>query len=254
MSLTTAHPSPQRPPSPWTGSTYQTRHQWQLDLVRDLADAAETLRALADELTAAHAAGWWLVEPMSSGHLLAMRASRRQRARQLPGVSPTPASAGPPAAGWRLRVVDEAPVAGQDVFDAAAATGTPVLAWAGGRLEQLSGPGVPAPVLAEVRQQVGSVDVAQRRWGLAPARVERCFDLVADGSGLRLHSVNDGLLLRSHETLAFHHSADGAGTLLQAATAYDALARTVQAMASVGGWLASTDDGFLHVGYDQAGL
>jgi hypothetical protein len=107
-------------------------------------------------------------------------------------------------------------------------------------------------VLAEVGQQVGAVGLAQRRWGLAPARVGRFFDLVADGSGLRLHTVDDGVLVRTHEALAFHHTADGAGTLLQAAAAYDALAETVQAMAAVGGWLVSSDDGFLHVAYHRA--
>ncbi len=252
MPLTTEHPSPQRPPSPWTRSRYQARHRWQLDQVHSLADVARDLRALAAELAAAHAAGWWLVEPMSSGHLIAARASRRQRARQVPGVTPLPASARPPAPHWRLRVVDEPPVAGQEVFDASTATGTPVLAQAGHRLEQLSGPGIPAPVLAEVGQQVGAVGLAQRRWGVAPARVGRFFDLVADGSGLRLHTVDDGVLVRTHEALAFHHTADGAGTLLQAAAAYDALAETVQAMAAVGGWLVSSDDGFLHVAYHRA--
>lgn len=254
MPLTTEHPSPQRPPSPWTGSRYQTRHQWQLDHVHGLADAAKDLQALAAELIAAHAAGWCLVEPMLSGHLLAARASRRARARQRPGVPPPPASARPPAPHWRLRVVDEPPAAGQEIFSASTATATPVVAWAGCRLEQLSGPGIPAPVLVEVGKQVGSDDLARRRWGLTPARVGCFFDLVADGSGLRLHAVENGVLVRTLEALAFHHCADGAANLLQAAAAYDALAETVQAMAAVGGWLVSTDDGFLHVAYRRAAL
>jgi hypothetical protein len=225
-----------------------------LDRVNSLTDAARELQALAAELTAAHAAGWWLAEPMSSGHLMAARASRRQRARQVPGVSPPPASARPSAPPWRLRIVDEPPVAGQEVFDAATAAGTPILACSGRRLEQRSGPDLPAPVLAEVGQRVRSVDLAQRRWGLAPARVGRCFDLVAHGSGLRLHTVKEGVLVRTQDALAFHHTADGVGTLLHAAAAYGALAQTVLAMAAEGGWLAGTDDGFLHVSYQRAAL
>ena len=252
MPLIAQHSSPQRPPSPWTGSRYQTRHQWQLDHVHSLADAAKDLQALAADLTAAHAAGWWVVEPMFGGHLIAARASRREHARQRPGVPPPPGSARALTHHCRLRVVDELPVAGQESFNTSTATGTPVLAWAGCRLKQLSGPDIAAPVLAEVGRQVGSLDLAQRRWGLAPARVGRSLDLVADGSGLRLHTVDNGVLMRTLEALAFHHSADGAGTLLQAAAAYDALAETVQAMAAVGGRLVSTDDGFLHVAYHRA--
>lgn len=244
--------APLRPPSPWTGSRHDTRHRWQLDCVDDLADAATHLRALSVELTAAHTAGWWLVEPMSSGHLHAARASRRQRGRQVPSSTPPSAGVRVPAPDWRLRVVDEEPVARQEVFDAATATGTPLLGWAGGPLEQLSGPVVPAPVLAAVRRQVLPVDPAGRRWGLTPARLGRSYDLVADGSALRLHAVEDGVLVRTQEAVAFHHTADGAGTLLQAAAAYRALAGTIEAMASVGGRLVGSDDGFLHVAYRRA--
>jgi len=130
-----------RPRSPWAGSRYETQHRWQLDLVNDLADAATDLRELAAELTAAHAAGWWLIEPMCSGHLLAARASRRQRPRQATGPSLHDDSAPRPALRWRLRVVDEAPVPGQETLDVETADRTPVLAWTGRSLDQVSGTG-----------------------------------------------------------------------------------------------------------------
>lgn len=247
----TERPAPLRPPSPWTGSRHQTHHRWQLDNANSLACAAAELHALAAELTAAHNAGWWLVEPMSDGHVVAGRASRRQRGRQVPSAPPSSSSAHPPVPHWRLRIVDEQPIAGQEVFGVLLATETPILASTGGPLEQISGPVVPGPVLAEVQQQVVPVDVAHRRWGLAPARVGHFFDLVADGSGLRLHTVQNSVLVRTQEALAFHHTADGARTLLQAGAAYAALAETVEAMAAMGGWLVSTDDGFLHVAYPR---
>ena len=249
MSVTTEHDSVRRPPSPWTGSEHQTRHRWQLDRVSSLADAAKDLRELAAELTAAHTAGWWLVEPMSSGHLLAARASRRQRARQAPTSSPRTGSTSPAAHRWRLRVVDEPPVPGQEVFDAAAAARTPVLACTGRSLTQVSGPGVPAEVLAQVARQVTPTGLAHRLWGLAAARVGPNFDLVADGSALRLHAVQDDALVRTQEALTFQHAADGAATLLQAATAYDRLAWTADAMAAAGGRLVGADDGLVHIDY-----
>ncbi len=251
MSLTTEHDS-QRPASPWTGSQYQTRHRWQLERVSSLAEAAKDLRELGAELTAADAAGWWLVEPMSSGHLLAARASRRQRARQTPGPQPQNASPSPPARRWRLRVVDEPPLPGQHVLDTAIADRTPVLAWTGRALEQISGPGVPADVLTDTLRQVTSTGLSHRLWGLAGARVGPSFDLVAHGSGLRLHAVQDGALVRTHETLTFQHAADGAATLLQAAAAYERLARAADAMSAVGGRLVGADDGLLHVDYDRS--
>ncbi|WP_432540179.1 hypothetical protein [Kineococcus sp. SYSU DK024] len=61
-----------QPPSPWKGFEHETRHRWQLDSATDLSEAAAILR----ELVVAHTAGWWLVEPMVNGHLLAVRASR----------------------------------------------------------------------------------------------------------------------------------------------------------------------------------
>lgn len=217
-----------------------------------LADAAQDLRELAAELTAAHAAGWWLVEPMRSGHLLAARASRRQRARHAPVSSLPSGGPPPPAYRWRLRVVDEPPARGHEVFVAALATRTPVLAWTGRSLDQVSGPDVPPDVLAEVARQVTPTGLAPRRWGLAAARVGRNYDLVADGSALRLHAVQDGALVRTHETLMFQHAADGATSLLQAAVAYERLARAADAMAAAGGWLVSADDGLLHIDYDRS--
>ncbi|MBA3418860.1 MAG: hypothetical protein H0U09_09195 [Geodermatophilaceae bacterium] len=252
MCATTERDFLPRPRSPWTGSRYETRHRWQLDLVSSLAEAAKELRALAAELTAAHTAGWWLMEPMRSGHLLAARASRRRRAGQALGSSPRIDSTTAPVKSWRLRVVDEPPGPGQDVLDTRATDRTPVLAWTGRRLDQVAGPTLPPAVLGEVDRQVRPTGLAHRLWGLAPARVGPTFDLVADGSALRLHAVQDGALVRTQETLMFQHAADGAVALLQAAAAYRRLAAVADAMAIAGGVLISADDGLLQVGYDRS--
>jgi hypothetical protein len=241
-----------RPRSPWTGSQYESRHRWQLDLVSDLADVAKNLRELAAELTAAHIAGWRLVEPMSSGHVLAARASRRQRAKQTTGPLPHDGNESLPSQRWRLRLIDEAPAPGQEVLDTATAHRTPVLAWTGRSLEQVSGPAIAADVLANTLRQVIPTGLGEPVWGLAAARVGPNFDLVADGSALRLHTVDDGALVRTQETLMFQHAADGACTLLQAAGAYERLARAADAMAAVGGRLIGADDGLLHVAYDRS--
>lgn len=251
MSVTTEDDLLPRPASPWTGSQHQTRHRWQLDLVSSLADAAKDLRELAAELTAAHTAGWWLVEPIMNGHLLAARASRRQRAGRAPGPPPPIGGTGPPAHGWRLRVVDEPPLAGEDAFDTAAAARTPVLGWTGRSLDQVSGPDLPADVLAETIRQAPPTDLAPGCWGVAAARVGSNVDLVADGSALRLHAVQNGVLVRTREVLTFQHAADGASTLLQAAAAYIRLAEAADAMAAAGGRLTDADEGFLHVDYDR---
>lgn len=248
MSLTTEPDPVHRPPSPWPGSQYRTRHRWQLDLVTSLTEAATVIRAVATELTAAHTAGWRLAEPLRNGHLLAARASRRQRGR--PASAPVPTAAPRPVVGpvhWRLRLVAEPPVGGEKVFDSTSATRTPVLSWTGSSLAQVSGPDLAAEVLAEVVRQVGSAEVARRRWGVAAARVGPNVDLVADGSALRLHAVQDGILVRTREVLTFQHAADGARTLLEAAAAYEELARTADALAAAGGRLTHADDGFLHV-------
>jgi hypothetical protein len=116
MHSTTEHDRAPRPPSPWSGSQHETRHRWQLDDVRSLTDAAEDLRALATELTAAAAAGWWLLEPMRNGHLLAARLSRRKRAQTGPASLSAAEPAAAPALRWRLRVVDEPPLPGDEVL------------------------------------------------------------------------------------------------------------------------------------------
>ncbi len=98
--MTEHHPAP-RSPSPWSGSRYETQHRWQLDGARNLPDAADNLHALATELTAAHEAGWALVEPVHNGHLLATRASRRKRAQRR---EPTPCwPPRPPTSDWHGR-------------------------------------------------------------------------------------------------------------------------------------------------------
>ncbi len=241
-------PAP-RPPSPWPGSQYETRHRWQLDGVRSLTDAAEDLRGLAAELTAAHAPGWWLLEPMRSGHLLASRASRRKRAQTTP--EPLPATATAPAIWWRLRVIDEPPLPGDEVLDvdSAAADRTPVLASIDHSLRQVGGPPISSSLLTEVTRQLSPDGPGSRRWAVAPARVGPSVDLVANGSALRVHALHDGALVRTVEALTFQHAADGAATLLEATAAYLRLARAADAMAAAGGRLVHVDDGRLHISY-----
>lgn len=243
-------PVPKQPaPSPWRGSFHETEHRWQLERVSDLAAAVGELWSLVAELRAAQAAGWSLAEPMRSGHLLAVRPSRRRRA-QLRGPS---APAGPVGAGprrrWRVRLVDEPPVAGDEVLCLDTAEQTAALTWAGGGLRQVGGPAVPSSMLGELTRQLSAAEAGHRQWGIAPARVGPNVDLVADGSALRIHTVDGGALVRVIEVLTFQHAADGAATLLEAAAAYDRLAKAAEAMAAVGGRLIGTDDGMLHVRY-----
>ena len=247
--MTEHNPAP-RPPSPWPGSRYETRHRWQLDGVRSLDDAASHLRRLAAELTAADAAGWWLVEPMRSGHLLAARASRRQRDQLGPAPREVQRAAAPTLQ-WRLRLIEEPPLGGDEVFqvDTAAAARTSVLAWVDGALRQVAGPALSSELLADVSRQLTPTDLGPRRWGVAPARVGPSVDLVVDGSALRMHALRDGALVRTHETLTFQHAADRAATLLEGAAAYERLAWAADAMAAAGGRLVGVDDGLLHIGY-----
>jgi hypothetical protein len=74
MPSTTFTASTPRPRSPWPGSQHHAEHRWQLDGVTSLAEVTRLLTALAAELTNAHRAGWWLVEPMRDGYLAAARA------------------------------------------------------------------------------------------------------------------------------------------------------------------------------------
>jgi hypothetical protein len=246
---TTSTSLPPRPPSPWTGSRYETRHRWQLDGVRTLDEAIAALQAVADELDAAHAAGWWLSEPLLNGHVLAERASRRRRPQR---PAPAPESAAPPALPpWRARVVDEPPQPWDAVLRLAHAPATPVVAVVEGRLRQLAGPAL----LEATRDGVARQDVTGlqgQRWGVAPARVGPTADLVADGSALRLHTVHDGALVRTLESLSFLHGADRATTLPSAAAAYRRLAAAAEAMLAAGGRLCGVDDGLLHIAYGHA--
>jgi hypothetical protein len=215
-----------------------------------LAGATQTLQAMAAELVAAHQAGWWLVEPMRDGHLVAARASRRRRDQAAAcRFPPRDTSTSMPTRRWRLRVVDEPAAPGLETFDPAAAVDTPVLAWTGRSLDQVRGPQVNAEVMAGLDEQVTSTGLPRRLWGIAPARFGPNVDLVADGSALRLHAVQDGVLVRTCEALTFQHAADGAETLLQTASAYQRLARTAEEMAAAGALLVSADNGFLHVAY-----
>ena len=262
MSSTTNTGSVPRPRSPWTGSQHQVQHRWQLDGVGSLAEVMRMLTDLAAELTAAHHAGWWLVEPMWAGHLVAARASRRQRGLQDHLAGPadqarrhqsaphqsTPHQDPP----WRLRFVDEPPSPGLELFDATAAAATPVLAQNHESLTHVSGPALSREVLSAVVRQLTPTGLSSGLWGLAPARVGPNVDLVAHGSALRLHAVRDGALVRTCEALSFQHAADGAVDLLQAAASYEQLARTAGRMAAAGGLLVSADDGLLQVEYGTA--
>lgn len=156
-----------------------------------------------------------------------------------------------PVRHWRLRVVDEPPAPGLEVFDTASAARTPVLAWDGRSLDQIGGPDISADVLAEVVRQVIPTGLPRRRWGVAAARVGPNVDLVAHRGALRVHAVQDGLLVRTSEALTFQHAADGAETLPQAAAAYERLARTAEMMVVAGGRLAGNDDGLLQISYAQ---
>ena len=245
--------TPARPPSPWTGSRYETRHRWQLDGVRSLDEAITLLLSVADELDAAHAAGWWLIEPVRGGHLLAERASRRRRNGPPPAGAPTGSSDAlstepPPLPPWRARVVEEPPQPGDPVLTLDRAHATPVAAVVGGQLRQVAGP----PLNERTHEDLARQDVTGltgRRWGVALARVGPTADLVADGSALRVHAVKDGVLVRTLEPLTFQHGADRAASLPSAAAAYRRLASVAEAMQGAGGRLSCVDDGFLHVTY-----
>ncbi len=250
MDLMTHVPPGGRPPSPWPGSQHEDQHRWQLDQVRTLGEAGGALRAVAEELSAAHRSGWRLVQPMARGRLLAERASRRSRATTTP--PPSVAVLAPALPPWRLRVVDEPPVDGDTVLDLAdgSTPRTPVLARVGPSWAQVAGPPLPAGTSAALLPRLEGIEDGGRAWALAPARVGPVLDVVAAGSALRVHEVRSGALVRTLETLTFLHCADRAATLLQAAAAYERLARAADAMAAAGGRLLGTEDGFLHVGYD----
>lgn len=240
-----------RPPSPWPGSQHATRHRWQLDSVRSLHEVALSVRALAAELRAASAAGWELTEPMRAGHLLAARPSRRRRAQQ--PLEPSGAESAAPVLRWRAKLVDEPPQVSDDVLDicSSQAAATPVLRFSDGRLQQAAGPPLDPTVLATLTGQAAVAELGERSWGVAPARVGPTADLVADGSALRIHTLERGALVRTTETLTFAHGADRAPTLLAAAAAYERLARAADAMRAAGGLLGLVDDGLVHVSYPR---
>ena len=143
--------------------------------------------------------------------------------------------------------MDEPAAPGCEVFDPDSAPTTPVLSWDGHTLDRVGGPDLPARVRAEVVAQLRPSGLRQGKWGVAHARVGPNLDLVAVGGALRVHAVRDGALVRTCEALLLSHAADGAEHLLQAAAAYEALARTADAMAAAGGRLSEADDGFVQV-------
>jgi hypothetical protein len=131
-----------------------------------------------------------MVQSVHNGRLLATRASRRQRAQV--ALEPRPAGVTvAPAFRWRLRVVDEPPLPGDEVLHlrgTAAAERTSVLASIGRSLGQVSGPPISSSLLDVVTRQLLPTGLGRRLWGLAPARVGPSVDLVADGSALRVHA------------------------------------------------------------------
>ena len=222
-STRTPEPAP-RPRSPWSGSRHETWHRWQLDRVTSLAEVSQVLAMLAEELTAAHHAGWSLAEPMRSGRLVATRPSRRQRAGAAPrAASTTPPP--PPAPPWRLRIVDEPAAPGCEVFDPLSAPTTALLSWDGHPSTGSVAPTSRRGCARRWSPSSGRAGLRQGRWGVAHAQVGPNLDLVAVGGALRVHAVRDGALVRTCETLLLSHAADRAEHLLQAAAAYEALAR-----------------------------
>ena len=119
----------------------------------------------------------------------------------------------------------------------------------GVRLLHVGGPPPADALLAELQRQHPRED--GRRWAVVPARVGPAHDLVADGSALRVHAVEDGRLVRTLEALSFVHAADRATTLLAAAAAYRRLADATALMAARGGRLDGVDDGLVHVAYGR---
>ncbi|MGA9310676.1 MAG: hypothetical protein WBV74_09935, partial [Pseudonocardiaceae bacterium] len=183
----------------------------------------------------------------------ATRASRRKRAQLTQEPRPAAVTAAT-AIRWRLRVVDQPPLPGDEVLHltgTAAAERTPVLAPTGRSLSQVSGPPVFPSLLDKVTRQLLPTGLGRRLGGLAPARVGPGVDLVADGSALRVHALHDGALVRTQETLAFQHAAEGAAALPAAAAAYQRLARAADAMVTAGGRLLSVDDGRLFISYGR---
>jgi hypothetical protein len=104
----------------------------------------------------AHQTGWARVQPVHNGRLLATWASRRKRVQV--ALEPRPAGVTvAPAFRWRLRVVDEPPLPGDEVLHlmgTAAAERTSVLASIGCSLGQVSGPPISSSLLDEVTRQL----------------------------------------------------------------------------------------------------
>ena len=169
--------------------------------------------------------------------------------------------------------MNEAALAGEDVFVPAAAPGTPVLALkalealkalgaqdAGADVEefrsltQVAGPPLQDAVVTEMARQLGAVEAVdpELRWGVSRARVGFGFDLVAQGSPLRSHTVQAGVLVRTREALLVTHAADDAADLAQAAAAYWRLAGEVEAVIAAGGRLLSADEGMVLVDYPSS--
>ncbi len=222
-------------------------HRGQLDGVRSLTEAAKRLRLLAAELRGAHDAGWGLVEPVRGGRLIAERATRPRRDRAAALASG--AAGTPPPVRWRVRLVDESPVSGDEVLSLEHAPRTPVFAPVDAGLQQVAGPAVARATADELVRQVAPAELGGRPWGLAPARVGPAVDLVAEGSVLLVHAVSGGALVRTAETLVSAYAADRASSLPEAAAAYERLARVADLMAAAGGHVVTVDDGFLEVAY-----
>ena len=80
-----------------------------------------------------------------------------------------------------------------------------------------SGDGQCLDVLAEYLYETDLSDVHEKSQNIKSHWIGFGKDVA--GSALLQHAVIDGVLVRTQKTLAFHHAADGAGTLLQASAA-----------------------------------
>lgn len=234
----------------WPGSTYVASYAWILDQATSLGQVADAVRGVSDELSCAHAAGWYLDGSIHGGLLRAQRASRRQRAL-LPAKPQIDERAQVPASplSVRLRVINDPPAQGSDVLSRVDAPSATWIRFVEGQLVAADGKIVDNSTRAIIEKQLGPAEAGEKWWAIAPARTGPGFDLVAEGSELRSHRVKDGHLQRTVETLGFVHLADQARSLAQASAIYGRLADAAENMMAAGGRLAWIDGGFVVVEY-----
>jgi hypothetical protein len=223
------------------------RHRWQLDGVVTLAEATDALRAVADELEAAHGAGWWLSSRSATATCWpSARPDDDARRNRSPHRLPSRRRACPAGAcGWSTSRPAPATRCSTPLQRRAPRSCAPTARGCG----RSAGRRWPTRCSPSCSDSTPHQDA--RGWAVAPARVGPAHDLVADGSALRVHAVEEGRLVRTLEAVSFVHAADRATTLLAAAAAYRRLADATDRMAAVGGRLDGVDDGLLHVAYGR---